>query len=235
MLTRNDVIRDAVDKCMEELYSYAQPSITWGDFVKENTEYNKKYKEWESKDIKDKPITESIGPRPYEFYFLPKEILNEVALSYVYAYKLDNQQNLLDIIETLKGYCKDPIVDKYIKEHTDEFGNWHPGYKSYEHPDNLEKKLRNYIIDNFYDSINPSDDITKFSKELLDEFFKFLDMAGKFYNWNSELNAFNMNVYLGASPNSNKETVIENWKKYRGKDIEINEEQIIKDFYGDDD
>ena len=38
-----------------------------------------------------------------------------------------------------------------------------------------------------------------------------------------------MNVYLGASPNSNKEKVIENWKVYRNKDISIDESVYIED------
>ena len=59
-------------------------------------------------------------------------------------------------------------------------------------------------------------------------------MAGNFYNWNRDLNAFNTTVYLGASPCSNKEAVIKNWKEFKNKDIEINEEQIKKDYYGDD-
>jgi len=59
-------------------------------------------------------------------------------------------------------------------------------------------------------------------------------MAGNFYNWSRDLNSFNMTVYLGPSPNSNKEAVIENWKKYRMQEIEIDEEQIKKEYYGDD-
>ena len=70
---------------------------------------------------------------------------------------------------------------------------------------------------------------------LQDKFFEFLDMAGKFFRWDRDLNSFKMSVYLGPSPNSNKKAVIENWKKYRNKDIEINEERIIKEyFYGED-
>ena len=65
--------------------------------------------------------------------------------------------------------------------------------------------------------------------------FEFLDMASKFDNWNRDLNAFYQSVYLGSSPHSNKETVISNWKKYRGKDIEINEEEIKREFYGEED
>ena len=42
MITRRDVIADAADKCMKELYSLAQPTITWEDFIKENKEFIKR-------------------------------------------------------------------------------------------------------------------------------------------------------------------------------------------------
>ena len=35
-MTRNEVLGQAVDQCMKELYSYAQPSIDWDDFIEEN-------------------------------------------------------------------------------------------------------------------------------------------------------------------------------------------------------
>ena len=59
-------------------------------------------------------------------------------------------------------------------------------------------------------------------------------MAGNFFNWNYEMNSFNTTVYLGPSPNSNKQTVIENWKKYRGRDIKINEKKMKENYYGTD-
>lgn len=206
MITRDSILSKAIEECMKELYSLVTPSISWENFVEEN----KKYKE------------ESNEPKPFEFYYLPKEILKDIVDSYVYAYKLDEQQNLLDIIDILKKYCQDPIIDKYIKE--DE----NPGYRGYEHSDNLKKEIQRLIQE--YDSSDISKEI---SEKCCNKFFEFLDMAGKFYKWNSELNYFSTSIYLGASPNSNKEAVIENWKKYRNQDIEINEEQIKKEYYGD--
>ena len=73
-----------------------------------------------------------------------------------------------------------------------------------------------------------------YSQIFQNKFFKFLDMAGNFFNWNRDLNSFNVSVYMGPSPNSYKEAVIENWKKYRNQDIEIDEEQIKKDYYGEE-
>ena len=244
MLTRSDILSEAVDKCMKELYSYAQPHIEWDEFVDENKHYSKKYKEWEEfkrieakanttneesvilcihSDWKGKSYIECIGPRPYEFYYLPKEILKDIIDNYVYVYKIDNQQNLLDIIEILKNYCKEPIIDKWI-----EGENGFPGHRGYDHPDNLEKEIRKIL-----DPDN-STFVGDLSTRILNTFFEFLDMAGKFFSWNSELNSFYQSVYLGCSPHSNKDIVIKNWKEYRGEDIEINEEEIKKEYYGDE-
>ena len=54
-------------------------------------------------------------------------------------------------------------------------------------------------------------------------------MAGEFYTWNHDLNSFNTTVYLGPSPCSNKERVIENWKIYRNEDITIDDSVYIED------
>lgn len=235
MINRDNVLSKAVDNCFEELYTLVVPKITWEEFKEECKIYSEKYKKWESErkinpELDKKSKTECIGPAPYEFYFLPREIMKDICDSYVHAYKMDNQQELLDTIETLKNYCKEPIVDKYIDDWTDETGFHHPGYRSYDHPDNLEKEIFKIIDDNIPLYQPP----IKLVSELRDKFFEFLDMAGNFFNWNRDLNSFNTSVYFGPSPNSNKEAVIENWKKYRNQDIEIDEEQIKKDYYGED-
>ena len=244
MINRDDVLSEAVNGCLEELYTLVVPKITWEKFKEECKIYSNRFQTWDifrkaqiKKDEfpqewehqktvhsnwENKSKTECIGPAPYEFYYLPKEIMKDVCDSYVHAYRLDHQQELLDTIETLKNYCKEPIVDKYIDDWTDETGFHHPGYRGYDHPDNLEKEI-NEIIDD--------EDI---SQLIQNKFFKFLDMAGNFFNWNRDLNSFNVSVYMGPSPNSYKEAVIENWKKYRNQDIEIDEEQIKKDYYGEE-
>ena len=250
MITREDILGKAADECLKELYSFVQPKVEWNDFVEENKEYSKKYRVWErfthlkhkenlteeeSKEFstfpvewKDKSIKECIGPRPYEFYYIPRDIMKDLCDSYVDAYKIDSQQELLDIIKTLKEYCEKPIVDKYVEDWTDENGLHHPGHRSYDHPKNLKEQiveiLGDVAIDNEY-----------YQNRICDKFYEFLDMAGNFYNWNRDLNSFNITVYLGPSPNSNKEAVIENWKKYKGVDIKIDEEQIKKEYYGEED
>ena len=227
MKTRDEVLSQAAEDCLKDFYNYAFPKVSWEDFLKENQEYTKKYNEWEKLENKP-PIKEFCGPRPYEFYYLPSDIIKDIALSYVHVYRMDTQQELLDTIEILKNYCKEPIVDKYINDWTDETGFHHPGYRGYDHPDNLEKEITK-ILTKYDDSMDSEQ-----GEEIVNKFFEFLDMAGKFFNWNRDLNSFNTTVYLGPSPNSNKEAVIKNWKKYRNQDIEIDEEQIKKDYYGEE-
>ena len=103
MINRDNVLSKAVDECLKELYTLVVPKITWEKFKEECKIYSEKYKKWESErktnpELDKKSITECIGPRPYEFYFLPKEIMKDICDSYVHAYKIDNQQELLDTI-----------------------------------------------------------------------------------------------------------------------------------------
>lgn len=238
-ITRKEVISRAIEECLQELYKYVQPHIEWNVFLSENKKYSSDYIMWKEynkifnerekypekwKTMKElfpnwenKSITECIGPRPYDFYYLPEEVMNDICNSYIYAYKLDNKQELLDTIEILKNYCKDPNIDKYIDSWTDENG-YHPGYKSYDHPDNLEKEIKKILGD-------LAEDNEYYQHKLQDKFFGFLDMAGNFYDWNAELNAFKESIYLGPSPNTNKQTVIDNWKQYRNQTIEINDDE----------
>ena len=239
-ITKNDVIGKAVDNCMKVLYSLAQPHIEWDEFVKENKIYSDKYKVWERyyhlskkeslseeelKEFstypaswKDKSIDDCIGPAPYKFYYLPRDVFKEVVDSFVYAYELDHHQQLLDTIHILKDYCNKPIVDKYIEREGDQ-----PGYRGYDHPACLKARIGKFLEEHYdlYDPEYNSED----SQEILDMFFEFLDMAGNFYDWNGDLNTFNFNVYLGASPYSNKQGVIDNWKKYRNQTIKIDDSE----------
>jgi hypothetical protein len=212
-MTRHEVIEQAIKQCLEELYTRVQPAITWEKFKNECRKYSDSYKEWEALRSKGdkRSLQEYCGPKPYEFYYLPSDVMKEICDSYVSAYKLDAHKNLLDIIGILKDYCENPIVDKYIERE----GN-QPGYRGYDHPDNLEKEIVKILGDVAVDN-------TYYQHAILNKFYKFLDMAGDFFNWNSDLNTFSINVYLGISPCSNKDAVINNWKKYRNKDITIDD------------
>ena len=210
-MTRNEVLIKAVTECLKELYSFVQPKIKWEDFIEENKRYE----------------SNQEGPAPYEFYYLPKEIMDEICESYIDAYRIDQHQELLNTISILKIYCREPIVDKYIEGGIDENGNYHSGHRGYDNPDNLEKEIKKILGD-------IAEDNEYYQHKLQDKFFEFLDMAGNFYKWDGELNSFKTTVYLGCSPNSDKNTVIKNWKEYRNQDIKIDEKQIKKEYYGED-
>ena len=223
MITRHDVLADAVDKCIRELYSYAQPSVNYFEFIEENKKYLKKEAEYYSLPKENRPnYRDYMGPRPYEFYYLPENIFRDIADSYISAYQFDEKQDFLNNIETLKNYCIDPIVDKWIEGELREDGTRWPGHRGYEHPDNLLKELESIVDD------------PGLAEKIQNKFFEFLDMAGNFFDWNRYLNGFNTNVYLGGTPTSNKESVIENWKKYKNIDIEIDDDKINRDYFGED-
>ena len=221
-MTRSKVLEMASLACLKELYSKVQPAVDWDDFLQQNIDYSEKYKQWEEKrrNGEDIKIEEFCGSRPYEFYYLPKEVFKEIANSYIDAYCIDSQQNLLDTIDILKNYCLSPIKDSYIKESDGETR------RGYIHPDNIKKTVQS-LLQAFY--LDSDCDSSYVSDELVKIFFEFLDDAGKFYCWNRDLNTFNTTVYLGPSPCSNKETVINNWKNYRNKDITIDDSLYIEE------
>jgi len=235
-ITKSDVVTKAADNCIKVLYSLAQPHIEWDEFVKENKIYSERYKAWkryyelskkeslteeELKEFsvypnewKDKSLEECIGPAPFKFYYLPRNIFEEVVNNFVYAYELDQHQQLLDTIHILKDYCENPIVDKHIKKED--------GLPEYDHPDNLKKEVTKLLNMYFH---NSNCDLSAIAEDIEKVFFDFLDMAGNFFKWNGYLEAFNYTIYLGASPYTNKQEVIDNWKKYRNQTIKINDSE----------
>ena len=83
-MTRRDVLADAIDKCIRELYSLAQPSVDYDDFIEQNKKYLEKEKEYNALPENERPpYREYIGPKPFEFYYLPREVFKDIADSYV--------------------------------------------------------------------------------------------------------------------------------------------------------
>lgn len=180
--SRVDVVGEIANSCMKELYANCQPHVDWEDFVQQNKDYDGK------------------GPRPYEFYYLPRDVFNDIVESYVSAYKIKSE--FRPNLDTLKSYFNDPIRDKFIEK------EGQPGYRGYEH----FTPLKEVIGEDAYKQV-----------------INYIEEAKKFYNTDYYYNSFSMTVYLGASPNSCKEAVIENWKKYRNKDITIDESEWYED------
>ena len=133
--------------------------------------------------------------------------MKEIADAYIRAYEIDKHAELLDIIEILKGYCNKPIEEAYVEESDGE------RRRGYIHPLPIQDWIAG-ILKGYYDDSECGD---------------YLDKAGKFYSWNMDINSFNMTVYLGPSPCSNKQRVIDNWKLYKGIDIEIDDSVYIEE------
>lgn len=135
-------------------------------------------------------------PAPYEFYYLSREKVNEIVEEFESAYAIGSE--LYRNLDSLIGYFEKPIRDKYIPTTKEK-----PGYRDYEEFTPLKEII---------------------GEEHFNKVIDYIKEAKNFWNRDWERNSFEMTVYLGASPNSNKEAVIENWKKYRGQNITINDE-----------
>ena len=210
--TRDDVIIEAIEQCMKELYTLVQPEVKFSDFMKECEEYSKKYEEWQYMDRNKRPgIQEYCGPQPFEFYYINRDVMKEICDRYVYIYELDKQEELESVRDVLMNYFKEPIVEVFEQKE----GEMHSS-RSYSHPDNLKKEIEKILSDK---------EKTEAVYGLIENFFF---MATRFFCWNRDLNKFSTSVYLGASPCTNAERVIDNWKKYRNKDIEIIPDKYVK-------
>lgn len=176
MITRDEVLVEAVNKCLQELYSNVQPKVTWTDFIQENREY-----------VEGTPL-------PCEFYYIPKKLMEEIVSDYVYAYDLNPK--LKDTINILIDYLKEPINIGY------------------------ENNTRKYVTG---ESI-----VNRIGEDAFNMVVKYLTDAGDFYRWDADLQKFYHNIYLGASPSTSKEQVINNWKKYRNKDITIDDSKYLE-------
>ena len=147
-ISREDVISQAIDNCLDLMYRASYPSITLEEYMAEHEKF-------ETREEKE-------NARLYESHYLPWKVYRAIEEDFIEAYDLKSP--LPDIIEILKGYFKEPIVDKWIEGKEGE-----PGHKGYEKPE-------------------PMDDETYQKAE------KFLDMANEFYNWNRDLNGFVFNI-----------------------------------------
>lgn len=139
------------------------------------------------------------GPKPYEFYYLPEHIFKELQEMYIDAYSIKSQFS--NHIDLLISYFNDPIRDKWIEKGSDLLSR-ESGYRGYEHFSSLKEEI---------------------GEEAFNKVLDYFKEANEFYSRDPYYNAFLMESALGPTPSSNKDRVIENWKKYRNEDITIDE------------
>ena len=147
VVSRDDVISEAVNKCLDLMYRASYPSITLEEYMEQHKNLSKEEKE---------------KVRLYEAHYLPWKVYRAIEEDFIEAYDLKSP--LPDIIEVLKGYFKEPIVDKWIEGKEGE-----AGHRGYEKPEPMDEET--------YKKVEA-----------------FMDMANEFYNWNGDYNTFAFNI-----------------------------------------
>ena len=212
MLDRKEILEKAYHECMTEMYAKSQPSADYNQLLK---------------DAKNGKIGKD--ERVYERYYLSHEEFKHILGKYKEAYNI--KSHWIDDIEVLERYIKEGgSKDKYIESHTDENGNYHPGYRSYEKVKPLKEQLSDVLEEySLYDE--------NMHNKLYDTVTNIIDTCKNFYRFDREESSFDCSVALGPSPNSCAEAVIQYWA-HQGVDIKIEERNPLllwdMDYYGDD-
>ena len=116
-LSREDILTEAYERCMAELYAKAQPAADINDYL------NK---------IKSGEITKAEQNKEPIYYrhYISKKEMEYIVEKYHNAYRLGNEfKDSCDLL--LKDMDEQYTVDKYIEEYDDEYGH-HPGHRGYE-------------------------------------------------------------------------------------------------------
>ncbi len=205
-LTRSSILEKAIHDCLSEMYKRAQPSADFDDYLKQ---------------LEDGVITDETRPYIYERHYLSEEESNYIIEKYRDAYRISNDW-VADIDVLLRDLKEGCSVHKYIPAEVDpETGFKTPGYRSYEHRDSLEERLKNIL---------GSDEAAKKAAE---EVFDYIENRQHYYRFDRELQEFNNSIYLGCAPSTNKEAVQEYWKS-QDKDIEIIDRDPRSFWYADE-
>jgi hypothetical protein len=215
MLDRDQVINKAYIECMAEMYAKAQPSADYYQLLE---------------DAKNGKIDKD--EKVYERHYLSYEEFIHIRDKYVKAYGL--QETWKSNIEVLEDYLiNGGTKDKYIESRTDALGHYHPGYRGYEKVAPIATQIQEILKT----EIGEGNVADKISNKITETVLNTITNCKEFYRFDREEADFNCSVALGASPTSNKETVIEYWKS-QGKDIEIIEPNPLliweRDYYGDE-
>lgn len=212
MLDRKEILERAYHECMAEMYAKSQPSADYNQLLE---------------DAKNGKIGKD--ERVYERYYLSHEEFKHILGKYKEAYNI--KSHWIDDIEVLERYIKEGgSKDKYIEAHTDEKGNYHPGYRSYEKVKPIKEQLSDVLEEySLYDE--------NMHNKLYDTVTNIIDTCKNFYRFDREESSFDCSVALGPSPNSCAEAVIQYWA-HQGVDIKIEERNPLllweMDYYGDD-
>lgn len=217
-LTRESVLVEAVENCYREMFAKAQPSADWDNIIKE---------------YKDKKIDEEKDGPVYNRHYLSQAEYIYILNKYLEAYRINSEWE--SDIDVLKEYLTEGgSKDKYIEPHTDENGDYHPGYRGYEKVAPLKEQL----MDKAYLYFDSEIEAECATNAFYDIVMGMIDNCQNFYRFNIDEQKFRNTLALGATPTSNKETVKKWWKEHYDVDVEIKERNPLLlweyDNYGDE-
>lgn len=203
MLNRDTIISRAFHECMTEMYAKAQPSV----------DYDQLLADFRSGKITEDPKN---GDHIYDRYYLSSEEFSYILDKYVKAYNIEGKWRRY--IEILEEYVTNGgSKDVYVKEYTDENGNWHPGHRDYEKVLPIKKQMENYFKLVLGED-NP--DVSIYTNDVTEIVNNIITDCKEFYAFEREESSFRCGISLGASPTSNMDKVKEYWQK-QGVDINI--------------
>ena len=221
MLNRDKIIKRAIDECYAELFAKAQPKVDYKQLLE---------------DAKAGKIDESETP-VYNRYYVSHDEFKYITDKYIDAYGL--KESWTSDMDLAINYLKDGgSKDKYVEAYTDEHGNYHPGYRDYDKVPPIKESIKDIIAHSENESSFSAEQIDKLAQDITDKVLQNMEDCQNFYRFDRDGSKFMYSVALGGpSPTSNKQTVIDYWKK-QGKDIKIVDKNPLllweMDYYGDE-
>ena len=204
IINRDEIIKNAIHDCYVELYAKAQPMADYDNLVAE-------MKAGKIDEKKDGPV--------YERHYISQEELDYIVNKYIDAYRMT--EHWISDIETLEEYLiNGGYKNAYVDEFTDDNGNHHSGYRSYEHVVPIKKQISN-IVEQYNDGEYNTN--TQLIEDLTNKVMETIKSCKDFYRFDREANDFKTAIYLGASPCTDIKGVKEWWKNNYNIDIEIEE------------
>lgn len=208
MIDRDSIIKQAHHDCMRELYAKAQPSANYDELIE---------------GVKNGTIEDSSKNPLYERYYLSYEEFFYILNKYCKAYGIEESwQDNLDIVRNY--FAGEGYEDVFVEGRIDEEGYKHPGYRSAKQVPHIKNAIANKY----------GEDI---ASDISDMIFAYIDKCKDYYRFDREESNFRASIALGASPTSNKQTVIDYWKN-KGVEVVIEDRNPLlfweKDYYEDE-
>lgn len=127
VVSRDDVVSDAVEKCLDLMYRASYPSITLDEYKGQH---------------KGMTDDEKNNSQLFNAHYLPEKTYNAIRGDIIDAYGFTPE--LPGTVKLLKDYFKCPVVETWVK---DEDGTGHKGYDNLEPMDDETYKTVEKFLD----------------------------------------------------------------------------------------